>query len=127
MAELDKLPTQQQITIEQVQIDDETLNKLKTFNGRQGALLSDIGSIHIRKKELKETLEELDRVLEKSEDEFRIISSELKDVLDDLDDKYPQARINLQEGYLQYQPGSLSRRQLAEQQEEEARKLRQNS
>ena len=65
--------------------------------------------------------------LEKSEDEFRIISSELKDGLDDLDDKYPQARINLQEGYLQYQPGSLSRRQLAEQQEEEARKLRQNS
>lgn len=127
MAELDKVPTQQQITIEQVKIEEETLNKLKTFNGRQGALLSDIGSIYIRKKELHATLEELDKILEKAEDEFRIISSELKDILDDLDDKYPQARINLQDGYLQYQPGSLSRKQLAEQQEEEARRLRQNS
>ena len=44
------------------------------------------------------------------------INLELKEVLDSLDDKYPQGRINLQEGTVQYQPGAPTRKQLAEQQ-----------
>lgn len=127
MAELDNIPQQQQITIEQVKIEDATIEKLKAFNNRQGALLSDIGSIHIRKKELVATLEELDKILEKAEDEFRVISSELKDELEALDDKYPQARINLQEGFLQYQPGAPSRKQLEQEQNQQAQQFRANN
>ncbi len=121
MAELDNIPQQQQITIEQVKIDEPTLEKLKSFNTKQATLLSDIGSIYIRKKELKASLDELDKILEKAEDEFQIISSELRDTIDELDEKYPQARINLQEGFLQYQPGAPTRKQLAEEQSKLAR------
>jgi len=35
----------------------------------------------------------------------------LLEFLDVLDEKYPQGRINLQEGTIQYQPGAPSRKQ----------------
>jgi hypothetical protein len=124
MAELDKIPQKQSIEIETVKIEESVLKTISDLNKTQSMLVTDFGSIYIRKKELNEELAELDKVLEKSEDEFMLISAELKATLESLDDKYPQARINLQEGYLQYQPGSLSRKQLAEQQQNEAQEMR---
>lgn len=124
MAELDKVPQKQSIDIETVKIDEQVLKNITDLNKRQGVLITDFGSIYVRKKELNEELQQLERILEKSEDEFKLVSAELKDTLEALDDKYPQARINLQEGYLQYQPGSLSRKQLAEQQQKEADEMR---
>jgi hypothetical protein len=124
MAELDKIPQKQSIEIETVKIEESVLKTISDLNKTQSMLVTDFGSIYIRKKELNEELAELDKVLEKSEDEFMLISAELKATLESLDDKYPQARINLQEGYLQYQPGSLSRKQLAEQQQKEAQEMR---
>jgi hypothetical protein len=124
MAELDKIPQKQSIEIETVKIEESVLKTISDLNKTQSLLITDFGSIYIRKKELNEELAELDKVLEKSEDEFMLISAELKATLESLDDKYPQARINLQEGYLQYQPGSLSRKQLAEQQQKEAQEMR---
>jgi hypothetical protein len=124
MAELDKIPQKQSIEIETVKIEESVLKTISELNKTQSMLITDFGSIYIRKKELNEELAELDKVLEKSEDEFMLVSAELKATLESLDDKYPQARINLQEGYLQYQPGSLSRKQLAEQQQKEAQEMR---
>jgi len=124
MAELDKIPQKQSIEIETVKIEESVLKTISDLNKTQSMLVTDFGSIYIRKKELNEELAELDKVLEKSEDEFMLVSAELKTILESLDDKYPQARINLQEGYLQYQPGSLSRKQLAEQQQKEAQEVR---
>jgi len=124
MAELDKIPQKQSIEIETVKIEESVLKTISDLNKTQSMLVTDFGSIYIRKKELNEELAELDKVLEKSEDEFMLVSAELKATLESLDDKYPQARINLQEGYLQYQPGSLSRKQLAEQQQKEAQEMR---
>jgi uncharacterized protein involved in exopolysaccharide biosynthesis len=124
MAELDKVPQKQSIDIETVKIEETVLENITTLNKRQSVLITDFGSIYVRKKELNEELKQLDMILEKAEDEFKLISEELKETLEALDDKYPQARINLQEGYLQYQPGALSRKQLAEQQQKEADELR---
>lgn len=124
MAELDKVPQKQSIDIETVKIEETVLENITTLNKRQSVLITDFGSIYVRKKELNEELKQLDMILEKAEDEFKLISEELKETLESLDDKYPQARINLQEGYLQYQPGALSRKQLAEQQQKEADELR---
>ena len=124
MAELDKIPQKQSNEIETVKIEESVLKTISDLNKTQSLLVTEFGSIYIRKKELNEELAELDKVLEKSEDEFMLVSAELKATLESLDDKYPQARINLQEGYLQYQPGSLSRKQLAEQQQKEAQEMR---
>ena len=45
---------------------------------------------------------------------------QLKELVDSLDGKYPQGRINLTDGTVQYQPGAPTRKKLAEQQTQQA-------
>jgi hypothetical protein len=120
MAELDNIPQKQTIEIETVKLDESVVKAITELNQKSNAMVSDFGSIYLRKKEIAEELIKLDSILEDSEAQFKSINAELKEIVDALDDKYPQGRINLQEGMIQYQPGALSRKQLAEQQAKQA-------
>ena len=113
MAELDNIPQKQSIEIATVKLDDTTKTKLEQLNQKQNVLIADFGQIYLRKKEIAQELENLDSILEKSEAEFKLVADELKQTLEDLDEQYPQMRINLQEGVIQYQPGAPRRKQLA--------------
>jgi hypothetical protein len=120
MAELDKIPQKQSIEIEIAKLDEDVLKSITDLNQKSNNLIADFGQIYIRKREIEEELIRLGEILEKEENDFKSINLELKEVLDSLDDKYPQGRINLQEGTVQYQPGAPSRKQLAEQQAQQA-------
>jgi hypothetical protein len=120
MGDLDNIAEKQSIEIATVKIDDSTKQKLEQLNQKQNVLISDFGQIYLRKKEISDELIKLDEILEKSEVEFKIISDELKQTLEDLDEKYPQMRINLQEGMIQYQPGAPSRKQMASEAQQKA-------
>ena len=120
MAELDKVPQKQSIDIETVKLDEVLLEKITELNKKSNMLINDFGSIYIRKKELHSDIERLDSLLEKAEAEFKLINEELKDAGDEIDEKYPQSRINLQDGTVQYQPGAPTRKQLLEQQQQAA-------
>jgi len=115
MAGLDNIPQQQQITIETAKIEAETLKSITDINQKINGLIVEFGQIHIRKKEINEELIRMDDFLEKGEDEFKMLNIELREVIDALDEKYPQSRINLQDGTIQYQPGAPTRKQQAEQ------------
>jgi site-specific recombinase len=115
MAGLDNIPQQQQITIETAKIEAEALKSITDINQKIQNLIIEFGQIHIRKKEVNEELIRMDDFLEKGEDEFKMLNTELREVIDALDDKYPQGRINLQDGTIQYQPGAPTRKQQAEQ------------
>ena len=115
MGELDNIPTQQQITIESAKLDEETLNTIRERNQQINNYLMDFGSMHIRKKEISEELIRIDEMLEKTEDMFKAANKQIKEFMDALDEKYPQGRINLQDGSIQYQPGAPTRKQLEEQ------------
>jgi hypothetical protein len=118
MAELDKVPQKQSIEIETVKLDETLLEKITELNRKSTMLINDFGSIYIRKKELYSEIERLDTLLEKAEAEFKLINEELKDAGDEIDEKYPQSRINIQDGTVQYQPGAPTRKQLLEQQQQ---------
>jgi hypothetical protein len=120
MAELDKIPQKQSIEIEIAKLDENVLQSITDLNQKSNNLIADFGQIYIRKREIEDELIRLGEILEKSENDFKSINLELKEVLDSLDEKYPQGRINLQEGTVQYQPGAPSRKQLAEQQAQQA-------
>jgi hypothetical protein len=120
MAELDNIPQKQSIEIEQVKLDESILNTINSLNDKSNQLLLEFGQIYIRKKEIADELIRLDSLLEKGESEFKNVSIELKEVLESLDDKYPAGRLNLQDGTVQYQPGAPTRKQLAEQQAQQA-------
>lgn len=115
MGELDNIPTQQQITIESAKLDEDTLKNIGEMNQRINNFLMDFGSMHIRKKEISEELIRIDEMLEKTEDMFKAANKQMKELMDALDEKYPQGRINLQDGTIQYQPGAPTRKQLEEQ------------
>ena len=119
MAGLDNVPTQQQITIETAKIDAETMKSMTDLNKTINSLIIEFGQIHIRKKEIHEEMVRMDDFLEKGEDEFKMLNAELREVIDSLDEKYPQGRINMQDGTIQYQPGAPTRKQLAEMQRQQ--------
>jgi seryl-tRNA synthetase len=125
MAELDNIPQKQTIEIEIAKLDESVVKTITELNQKSNTLIADFGSIYIRKKEMAEELEKLDSILEDAEAQFKSVNAELKEIVDALDEKYPQGRINLQEGMIQYQPGALTRKQLAEQQTQQVKQVQQ--
>lgn len=119
MAGLDNVPQQQQITIETAKIDADVLKSITDLNQKIQNLILDFGQIHIRKKEISEELIRLDDFLEKGEDEFKALNSEIREIMDGLDEKYPQGRVDIQNGTIQYQPGAPTRKQAAEMQRQQ--------
>jgi site-specific recombinase len=120
MAALDNIPQKQTIEIEIAKLDENVLKSITDLNQKSNTIISDFGNIYIRKKELSDELIRLDSILEDAESQFKAVNAELKEIVDALDEKYPQGRINMQDGTVQYQPGALSRKQLAEQQAQQA-------
>jgi len=125
MAELDKIPQKQQIEIATVKLDTDIIETISDYQSKSNLLINDFGSIYIRKKEIQDELIRLDEILEKAEDDFKSIQFQLKEVIEGLDDKYPQGRINLQDGTIQYQPGAPTRKQ--QQAEQQAQQQQQSS
>ena len=116
MAELDKIPQKQNIEIAIVKLDEDVLSQITELNKQSSLLITDFGTIHIRKKELAQEIIRLDEILVKSEEDFKNTNTKLAEVFNVLDEKYPQGRVNLQDGTIQYQPGAPTRKQQAEQQ-----------
>jgi hypothetical protein len=116
MAALDSIPQKQTIEIETVKLDETLLKNVTDLNQKSANIINEFGQIYIRRREIQEELISLDDYLLKGEEELKATSLELKEIFDALDDKYPQGRINIQDGTIQYQPGAPTRKQLEEQQ-----------
>jgi alanine-alpha-ketoisovalerate/valine-pyruvate aminotransferase len=119
MAGLDNVPQTQSIEIAIAKIEEDVLKSMNELNSKINLLISDFGQIYIRKKELSEELIRLDDIVERAEDEFKAANNQMKEIVDSLDETYPQGRINLKEGTIQYQPGAPTRKQQEEQQAQE--------
>jgi alanine-alpha-ketoisovalerate/valine-pyruvate aminotransferase len=122
MAGLDNVPQTQSIEIAIAKIEEDVLKSMNELNSKINLLISDFGQIYIRKKELSEELIRLDDIVERAEDEFKAANNQMKEIVDSLDETYPQGRINLKEGTIQYQPGAPTRKQQEEQQAQERQK-----
>lgn len=116
MAELDKIPTKSQIELETVQLDEETLTKLKDLNDTLNILVSDFGQVHIRRKQLLEEMELLEKTLREKEELFKSTNTKLNEEFDMLDEKYPRGQINMSTGVVTYQPGAPTKKQMREMQ-----------
>jgi predicted nuclease with TOPRIM domain len=114
MAELDKIPQKQAIEIETVKLDEGVLQSINELNSKLNGLVSQFGEIYLRKKEIQDELIRLDEICEKSEDDFKSLNFKMKEILDSLDEVYPQGRIDMQNGTIQYQPGAPTRKQQAD-------------
>jgi hypothetical protein len=120
MAGLDNIPQKQNVEIEIVKLDETTLNTLTELNSNIAGIVSRFGEIYIRRNEISDELKRLDELQTQFDSDFKIKNSELIEFIDALDEKYPQGRINLQDGTIQYQPGAPSRKQQRIQAEQSA-------
>jgi hypothetical protein len=124
MAELDKIPTidensnvqTQSVEIAVAKLPEDSIEKINNLNIKLNNLISSFGQIYIRKREIQDELIKLDEILETGEDEFKSTNLQLKEVIDALDEKFPQGRINMQDGTIQYQPSAPTRKQVEQQQ-----------
>lgn len=126
MSELDKIPQKVSIDLETVKIEEELLNSIRETNTQINVLFADMGQIHIRRKEINEELIRLEEILEETENNFKSVNLELRELMDALDEKYPQGRADWSEGKITYQPGAPSRKKLAEMERERAEGGNQN-
>ena len=115
MAELDKIPQKQSIEIELVKLDENVLNSITELNQKAAAIIQEFGKVYVRKKEIELDLISMDEFLVQGQEELAATNKELRDIIDALDEQYPQGRINIQDGTIQYQPGAPTRKQQAEQ------------
>ena len=125
MAGLDNIPQKQSIEIEIVKLDEKILQSITDLNQKSANIINEFGQIYIRKREIENELISLDEILEKGEDEFKAANFQLKEMVDALDETYPQGRINLKDGTIQYQPGAPTRKQ--QQAEQQAQQQQQSS
>jgi len=116
MAGLDNIPQKQSIEIEIVKLDEKTLQSITDLNQKSANIINEFGQIYIRKREIENELISLNEFLEKGESELKATNLQLQEIVDSLDETYPQGRINLKDGTIQYQPGAPTRKQQAEQQ-----------
>ena len=120
MAELDKIPQKQSIEIELVKLDEGVLQSITELNQKAAAIIQEFGKIYVRKKEIELDIISMDDFLVQGQEELAATNKELRDILDALDEQYPQGRVNIQDGTIQYQPGAPTRKQQAEQQAQQA-------
>jgi len=120
MAELDKIPQKQSIEIEIVKLDEKVLESITELNQKAAGIIQEFGKVYVRKKEIELDIISMDDFLVQGQEELAATNKELRDILDALDEQYPQGRINIQDGTIQYQPGAPTRKQQAEQQAQQA-------
>ena len=113
---LDNIPVKSTVEIETVKLDEPTLNAVKSLNQTLNAYVTEFGNLYLRRKDLMDESRRIDELTIKLEEEFKNKNEEFKKMMDDMDDKYPGGRLNIVEGTIQYQPGALSRKQIAEMQ-----------
>lgn len=116
MAGLDNIPQKTTVEIEVVKLDEDILKTITELNQKSANIINEFGQIYLRKDEIQEELIRLEEFLLSGKTEFKATNLQLKEVVDALDEKYPQGRINLKDGTIQYQPGAPTRKQMAEQQ-----------
>jgi predicted nuclease with TOPRIM domain len=127
MAELDKIPQKTTVELAQVTLDETVIQSITDLTQKQNMIISDLGQIHLRKKEMAAETIRLDDVTEQAEDEFKAVSAQLQEIFDSLDEQYPQGRVNLEDNTITYQPGAPTRKQLLEQQQQQQQPKQQSS
>lgn len=107
--ELDKLdmdaPQTATIELTTEKVEETKLESIKELNGKLTNIVNAFGQMYLRRKELSDELERIEEGFQRAEDDFKSTNAELKEILDELERKYPAGRLDLQNGTITYQPG----------------------
>lgn len=110
------VPQIQNVEVATAKLDEDVIKQIQELNQKSSLLIQEFGGIYIRKQQIQEEMIRMDEFLEKANNDYKMYQQQLNEIGEQIDEKYPQGRINIQDGTVQYQPGAPTRKQLAEQQ-----------
>jgi vancomycin resistance protein YoaR len=114
------VPQIQNVEIATAKLDEDVIKQIQELNQKSSLLVQEFGGIYIRKKQILDEIKRMEDFLETAEADYAVAQQQLNEIGEQIDEKYPQGRINIQDGTVQYQPGAPTRKQLAEQQAQQA-------
>jgi hypothetical protein len=114
------VPQIQNVEVATAKLDEDVIKQIQELNQKSALLVQEFGGIYIRKQQIQDEMIRMDEFLEKANNDYRMYQQQLNEIGEQVDEKYPQGRINIQDGTVQYQPGAPTRKQLAEQQAQQA-------
>lgn len=95
-----------QIEFQTVELEKETMERIRTLNAQLNQIISTVGQLHLRRGELEEQLELVTERVTATEAEFKTTNGELRTILNGLEQKYPAGQIDLDSGTVTYRPES---------------------
>jgi len=81
------------VKTETIDIPDEKLKPVREANQQLNQIVNQLGSLHIRKKEVEDNVSQL-------EDDFQNINAKLRETIADLEKEYPRGNLDLDTGTL---------------------------
>lgn len=85
-----------------VELSEEKLNEIKSYNSQLNQLMTQLGQLHIRKNELHSELQRIDEAFVEAENNFKSTNSEMRKELNKLERDYPRGQLDLENGTITY-------------------------
>ncbi len=76
-------------------LENSLVEKIRNLKNKQGEIIVNVGQLHLELKQLQ-------IFIEASEKEYQSVSTELNGILSELEKKYPNGEIDLNEGTVIY-------------------------
>jgi len=76
-----------------INIPDEKIQPVREVNQQLSQIVNQLGSAHIRRKELEETVSQL-------EEDFQNLNTKLRETITELEKEYPRGNLDLDSGTL---------------------------
>lgn len=84
-------------------LSDDVLNKIKAKRDEVSNLVMELGQVSLRTRELRNELIKLDQIKISMETRFDEVNDEVKEILTELEVKYPKGEIDLNEGVVYFE------------------------
>ena len=84
-------------------LEQNTLDKIVKYQSDANQLIFELGQLYLQIREIESQLKKINEIKTQSEEKFDNIGLQLENILSDLQRKYPNAELNLEEGVIKFE------------------------
>jgi hypothetical protein len=84
-------------------LEQGTLDKIVKYQSDANQIIFELGQLSLQIREFESQLKKVNEIKTQSEEKFDNIGLQLENILSDLQRKYPNAELNLEEGVIKFE------------------------
>jgi len=84
-------------------LEQNTLDKIVKYQSDANQIIFELGQLSLQIREFESQLKKVNEIKTASEEKFDNIGLQLENILSDLQRKYPNAELNLEEGVIKFE------------------------